>query len=192
MRVVPIFLLALLATGCPTGQEATPNRQPSPTAPSPTATEPTESPSPAGVGLEQAFTGVRGVSFEDVPRPVARSHVRPIEASIEGVGRIRDVLVKEGTRRGGGPPVIATIAAIEPVREASVEDVFGVILAAASTQGELSQAAGGQAFLIEGSGTDVILSPIAVEPALLLLMVAGPKEAPGEEVAEAILAANSP
>jgi hypothetical protein len=133
---------------------------------------------------------VDSYSFNDVPRRLARSQVSAIRASVKGAGKITDATVKEAIPEGD-LSVVVTVAIVVPTEGASVEDLFGLILTGASTRGEPSPAAGGQAFRIKGRVGDIFLTPISTEPALLLLMVAGPKDAPGEEVVENILEANS-
>ena len=190
--MVSLALTAGLCIACGSDDPRQVTSSPSPTqaspSPSPNLDELGEPSDPHG--LDSVLSEVDSYSFNDVPRRLARSQVSAIRASVKGAGKITDATVKEAIPEGD-LSVVVTVAIVVPTEGASVEDLFGLILTGASTRGEPSPAAGGQAFRIKGRVGDIFLTPISTEPALLLLMVAGPKDAPGEEVVENILEANS-
>jgi hypothetical protein len=150
---------------------------------------PAEDP-PQSESFANAFVSFDGFAFEDAPARLQTSQLRPIEASVDGFGRVVDSNVKIAVKRGE-VGVTVTIAGIKHTTGNTAQDVFGALLASVSMRGQPQPAAGGQAFKVETGTSHIFLTPLATEPYLLLLMVICPKDAPGEKVVEGILAALS-
>ena len=90
-------------------------------------------------------------------------------------------------RREGDVPAIVTVAVIQAKAGNTSRDLFGAVLDGVSLTGEVSRALGGQGFLIASSDSEVVIAPVAVQPALLLLVVIGAPNAPVEEIAMKML-----
>ena len=90
-------------------------------------------------------------------------------------------------RREGDVPVIVTVATIQANKGNTSRDLFGAVLDGVALTGDVSRALGGQGFLISGSDFEVVIAPVAVQPALLLLVVIGEPNAPVEELAMKML-----
>jgi hypothetical protein len=156
------------------------------TTPGPLPTTPSPTLNPIPDELEAAFLPVGDFTFEPAPTHLARSQVRPIRASVKGVGQLTDVVVRMAVKEGTAA-VTVTLAAIKPNQGRSTMDVFAAILGPLSQTGEVSRTLGGQAFLVSGDDFELVITPVAVQPQLLLLIAVGPTSAPVRAVVAALL-----
>ena len=136
------------------------------------------------------FEGVQGYTFSDVPPRLARAQLQPVLSSVHRTGDVIDSVSKEAIADGERTGIIATVVVVEPKGGKSSAQAFQAVLRSIIF-GPPRRAAGGQAFAFSALGVDILLAPIAVEPALLLLSVAGVEGQPTEDVTEQILRANS-
>jgi hypothetical protein len=180
--LVSALLLLTLTASCrgTDPSDGTPQTFASPTAsPSPTMSPETE-------GLEAAFVPVAGFTFHEVPSSLSKAQLRAIRGSVRGVGKVTDSVVRSAEREDD-MSVVVTLAAIKPNEGRTSMNLFAAILGDVSETGRVSRTLGGQAFLVAGENFEVVISPVAVEPQLLLLIAVGPLKAPVKEVAREML-----
>lgn len=192
------YVLSILFAGCSSEGEPkaaatpAPTPQPAPTAPAPARPSPARG-SPVGGPFADRLVPFGAFEFEDVPRPYARNQLAPLYAAVKDVARIRGATVARAVAPGKRP-VTVTLAGVEPVGGNTTDNAFLAVVRSLGARSARppQRAAGGQAYFFETPApAHVYVSPVAVEPYLLLLVAIGDPQAPTETVVEQVLATNS-
>ncbi len=68
-------------------------------------------------------------------------------------------------------------------------EIFASILRGVGSLGPTSRTLGGQAYEVDTPNGSMVLTPLAVEPELVVVIVTGPEGAPVEDVVHAVLKA---
>jgi hypothetical protein len=103
------------------------------------------------------------------------------------VGRIVEVRVESVRPDSGGPGIVAAVASIKPVAGSDTMAIFASILRAIGTTGQVSKALGGQAYRVDIPHGQVVLTPLVVNPVLVVVVATGPEAAPIDAFVRAVL-----
>lgn len=199
--LVLVALILALITGCSPDTDSTSPEVPTSSSEEASDTTPSPSPSPtqedvAAPAEDEPFADMFDPSnqfeFESVTKKFRRTQLAPIKSAIAGTARIRGANVKRAVAPGN-PPVTVTIAGVKPLDGTTSEDAFAAIMASLEQRaGAAEQAVGGQAFrFTTPTPAHIYLSPVAVEPYLLLLVTVADPHARSEAVIRHLLEASS-
>lgn len=193
-RLIIAAVILALSAGCSSDAEPNPTgASPSENASATTATPEASSTEAETVPADDepfadVFIPTDRFEFEPVSKKYSRTQLAPIQGAIRGIAQIRGANVKRAVALGD-PAITVTVVGVKPVEGNTSRDAFAAVM------GSLQQRAGdpeevleGQAFLFRTSTpAHIYVSPIAVEPYLLLLVTVADPDAPIEALVRHLL-----